>query len=276
MFGSSQNLGKRVNRWTLGVALAVAVLAPLSALAKPDAEQALAMLKEGNKRFSQGVPMRPHLTLERVREAASANQADFAYATILSCSDSRVPVEAIFDAGIMDLFVVRVAGNVCDTDEAGTIEYGVGHVKTPLLVVLGHTKCGAVTAVAKAVQGETHDLEANIPPLVENIEPAVQRAQEAHPDVKGDALIPPATEENVWQSIQDLFTRSVALRDAARAGAVRVVGAVYDLESGVVKWLPEDHVEKLLKSADTATASSSHEPAATEKTGKKAPAALAH
>lgn len=258
--------------WFLGVTLAF-YFVPWSAMAKPDAETALAMLKEGNKRFSEGVPMRPHLNAARVKEAASANQADFAYATVLSCSDSRVPVEAIFDAGIMDIFVVRVAGNVCDTDEAGSIEYGVGHVNTPVLVVLGHTRCGAVTAVAQAVEGKSHELEANIPPLVENIEPAVKRAQETHPELKGEGLIPAATEENVWQSIQDLFTKSVAIREAAQSGAVRVVGAIYELETGIVRWLAEDRVQTLL--ARTADASSP-EGDVTSSTKEKAHTASAH
>lgn len=117
---------------------------------------------------------------------------------MITCSDSRVPVELVFDAGVMDIFVVRVAGNVCDTDEVGSIEYGLAHVNTPVLVVLGHTQCGAVTAVTHAVQGKGHALELNIPPLVDNIEPAVKRAMvtnilhevEADPKRAKDAVAP--------------------------------------------------------------------------------------
>lgn len=88
-------------------------------------------------------------------------------------------MERLFDAGIMDIFVIRVAGNVVDTDEAGSIEYGLSHVNTPVLVVLGHTQCDAVTAVTNMIQGHGHALERNIPPLVNNIEPAAKKAMAA-------------------------------------------------------------------------------------------------
>jgi carbonic anhydrase len=147
----------------------------------------------------------------------------------------------------MDLFVVRVAGNVADTDEIGSIEYGLAHVKTPVLVVLGHTRCGAVTAVSQAMAGHGHQLERNIPPLVDNIVPAVKRAMEQNQEVHGDAIIPFAIEENVWQAIEDLFMRSPAVRDLAKSGTVLVTGAIYDLASGRVNWLPQAKVGDILK-----------------------------
>lgn len=101
----------------------------------------------------------------------------------------------------MDIFVIRVAGNVCDVDEIGSIEYGLAHVHTPVLVVLSHTQCGAVTAITRAVHGKGHTLERNIPSLVDNIEPAVRRAMTEHPELHGDDVIPHAIEENIWQSI---------------------------------------------------------------------------
>jgi carbonic anhydrase len=155
-------------------------------------------------------------------------------------------VELIFDAGIMDLFVVRVAGNVADTDEIGSIEYGLAHVKTPVLVVLGHTRCGAVTAVTQAVNGHGHKLERNIPPLVDNIVPAVKRAMELHQDVHGDAIVPLAIEENVWQAVEDIFMRSPAVRDLSKSGDVLVTGAIYDLATGKVNWLPQAKVADIL------------------------------
>ena len=164
----------------------------------------------------------------------------------ITCSDSRVPVEAIFDAGVMDIFVIRVAGNVCDTDEVGSIEYGLAHVNTPVMVVLGHTQCGAVTAVTKALQGHGHALERNIPPLIDNIEPAVKRAMELYPHAKGDEVIPLAIEENVWTSIRDLFMESPATRDLVKAGKVKVIGAIYDVSNGRVNWLKEAKVANIL------------------------------
>jgi len=126
-----------------------------------------------------------------------------------------VPVERIFDSGVMDIFVIRVAGNVCDTDEIGSIEYGLAHVNTPVLVVLGHTQCGAVTAVAHAIHGTGHALERNIPALVDNIIPAVKRAESLNPGITSDEIIPYAIIENVWQGIEDLFMNSPSTRNKA-------------------------------------------------------------
>ena len=214
---------------------------------KPSPDEAIAMLREGNRRFAAGEALHPHLDAARLAQAGSENQGDHAYATVITCSDSRVPVEAIFDAGVMDIFVVRVAGNVCDVDEAGSIEYGLAHVHTPVLVVLGHTQCGAVTAVTHALRGEGHALERNIPALVDNIEPAVRRAMKAYPDLTGDALIPRAIEENVWQSIEDLFMASPSTRDFVNNDQVKVVGAVYDVGTGRIEWLPQSGTLEVLE-----------------------------
>jgi carbonic anhydrase len=215
--------------------------------AKPAPDQVLQMLKDGNERFSGGKSGFQTCDPARISLAGKSDQGFYAYATVLSCSDSRVPVELIFDAGIMDLFVVRVAGNVADTDEIGSIEYGLAHVKTPVLVILGHTRCGAVTAVSQAVGGHGHKLERNIPPLVDNIVPAVKRAMEQHQEVHGDAIVPFAIEENVWQAVEDLFMKSLAVRDLAKSGTVLVTGAIYDLGTGKVNWLPQAKIGDILK-----------------------------
>jgi carbonic anhydrase len=213
---------------------------------KPGAEQALRMLREGNARFAAGRALGPHRDADRLRRAGAESQADHAFATVLACSDSRVPVEIIFDAGVMDIFVVRVAGNVVRTDEAGSIEYGLAHVRTPVLVVLGHSQCGAVTAVTAQVQGRGHRLERNIPPLVAPIEPAVRRAMRANPGLAGREVVPAAIVENVWQAIEDLFRQSPATRRIVQQGRAEVVGAVYDVGSGEVRWLSRDKVARIL------------------------------
>jgi len=217
---------------------------------KPSPAAALAKLKDGNQRFVHGAATRPNCDPKRLAQAGSENQADHAYATVISCSDSRLPVETIFDAGVMDIFVVRVAGNVVDTDEAGSIEYGLAHVNTPVLVVLGHTQCGAVTAVTHAVHGHGHPLERNIPALVDNIEPAVKRAIAANPKLEGDKVIPAAIEENVWQGIEDLFMTSPATRDLVKTGKVKVVGAIYEVGTGEVNWLPEAKTTEILNKVE--------------------------
>ncbi|MBF0460447.1 MAG: carbonic anhydrase [Magnetococcales bacterium] len=191
-------------------------------------EVALQWLKEGNARFLAGKSEHPNLTPARLADTAAHGQHPFV--TIISCSDSRVPVEHIFDRGIGDLFVVRVAGNVADTDEIGSTEYGAGHLVTPLILVLGHTQCGAVTAVVKGDK-----VEGSIPKLVDNIIPAAQRSKDK--GLTGDALILDAIHENVYQSIHDLSSHSEELSHLIHEGKVKVVGAVYHIDNGTVEWL---------------------------------------
>ncbi|MFC1834511.1 carbonic anhydrase [Thermodesulfobacteriota bacterium] len=202
---------------------------------KPSPDRVIEMLREGNARFVAGKSLHPHQDAKRLRQAATEDQGNHAFATIISCSDSRVPVEFIFDVGIMDVFVIRVAGNVCDVNEIGSIEYGGAHVLTPLILVLGHTQCGAVRTVALGAQGK--------------IQPAVLKAMEAHPDKQGDAIIPHAIVENVWESIEDLFLNSAFIRNGVTAGKVKVVVAIYDVGSRKIEWLPESKVKEILPKA---------------------------
>ncbi len=218
--------------------------------AKPAPAEVIQMLKDGNARFVAGQRTYLHTTLDRLKLAGKADQGDHAYATVITCSDSRVPVELIFDAGVMDIFVIRVAGNVCDTDECGSIEYGLAHVRTPVLVVLGHTQCGAVTAVTAAVQGHGHALERNIPPLVDNIIPAVKRTMEKNPLLKGNEVVSFAIEENIWQGIEDLFMKSPATRELVKSGKAAVVGAIYNVSTGAVNWLPLEKTAEILKKVE--------------------------
>lgn len=213
---------------------------------KPSPDEILVMLKDGNERFYSGKSVFPNTDSARLALAGSKNQGDYAYATVISCSDSRVPVEMIFDAGIMDIFVIRVAGNVCDTDEIGSIEYGLAHVNTPVFVMLGHSQCGAVTAVTQAMTGHGHPLERNIPPLVENIKPAVQKTLDSHEGAETGELVPLAIEANVWQGIHDLFMESPATRTLVKEGKVKVVGAIYNVGTGKIEWLPEEKVDDIL------------------------------
>ncbi len=226
-------------------------LANGSKVTKPSPDEAIAMLKAGNERFISGKATRPHADAARLALAGKEDQGDHAYATVITCSDSRVPVEILFDVGIMDIFVIRVAGNVLDVDEIGSVEYGLAHVNTPVFVVLGHTQCGAVTAVTNAIQGHGHQLERNIPPLVDNIAPAVEKAIADHPEVHGTEIIPYAIEENIWQGIEDLFMNSPVSRDLVNADKTKVVGAVYDVSSGKIEWLPEAKTIEILKKVES-------------------------
>jgi len=209
--------------------------------------EAQVRLAEGNARFVAGENTFPHFDAARRKETSQNGQHPFA--TVIACSDSRVPVEVLFDQGIGDVFVIRVAGNVSDTDEIGSIEYGVDHLGTPVMVVLGHKSCGAVTAVVTGAE-----VHGSIPPLVDNIEPAVARAKAAHPELEGKALVPYAVKENVWRSIADLLKNSPAVAERAADGRVKVVGAIYDIESGAVEWLGTHPAEELLLEAHGAAA----------------------
>ena len=199
-------------------------------------DEAVQLLQDGNSRYTSGTSIHPRTDAQRMTDTTENGQHPFA--TVITCSDSRVPVERVFDQGVGDVFVIRVAGNVCDTDEIGSIEYGIDHLGTPVMLVLGHSHCGAVTAVATGAE-----LHGSIPPLVDNIKPAIEAAQKAHPDIHGKDLVPAAIKTNVWQSIDDLFKSSPATRERVAAGTLKVIGGVYHIEDGSVEWMGE-HPEK--------------------------------
>ena len=205
---------------------------------KPNPEEVLAWLRQGNQRFCQGQPQRPHCDAPRLQLACRSDQAEHALATVLACSDSRVPVEILFDAGIMDLFVVRVAGNTIGDQQAASLEYGLVQVATPLLVVLGHTHCGAVTAALRCEKGQGPE-EASLMPLLAPLLPVVQRVLTRHPQAGEEEQIARALEENVWQALDDFLAWSPAARRLISSGQVKAVGAIYQLDSGRVRWLPE-------------------------------------
>lgn len=196
----------------------------------PDA--ALVKLKEGNERYVAQASVAPHQDAARRHETATGGQHPFA--TVLACADSRVPVEVLFDQGVGDIFTVRVAGNVAATDEIGTMEYGAEHLGVPLIVVMGHTKCGAVTAVVK-----NEPVTPNIGKLVAPIVPAVKSVKSRFATANTDELIDKAIEANMWQAISDIYTESPLLKQMAAAGKIKVVGAIYDIDSGKVHWYGE-------------------------------------
>lgn len=199
---------------------------------KVNAEVSLDRLRVGNSRYVLGESTFPRSDASRRYETVSEGQHPFA--TILSCSDSRVPAELIFDAGIGDLFVIRVAGNVADVDEIASIEYGADHLGTPVVVVMGHTACGAVTAVASGAE-----LHGHLGELTNNIQPAVTNAQRENPKLAGDRLVTQSIRWNVRQAQSDLIENSETIRRLVSEGKVKVVGAIYDLHSGSVLWLGE-------------------------------------
>ncbi|MDK9700696.1 MAG: carbonic anhydrase [bacterium] len=215
-------------------------------------DTALEQLITGNKRFCTAQTIHPNQDAVRRKVTNSGGQHPFT--TVISCSDSRVVPEILFDQGIGDVFVVRVAGNVCDSDEIGSIEYGVEHLKTPLLVVLGHSNCGAVTAVVTG--GQVHG---SIPGLVDNIVPAAKRASERNPKLHGKELVPIAIRENVWVSIEDLLRRSPMTCELVQEGSLQIVGAMYDIETGEVEWMGKHPNQAQLLKNTAEHESSEHE-----------------
>jgi carbonic anhydrase len=234
---------KRISLLMLIILVAASLAAPAAATTAASgisADEALRLLKEGNARYVDGQLRHPRQ--DRVRRALTAAQGQHPLATVLTCSDSRVPAEIIFDQGIGDLFVVRVAGNVAATDEIGSMEYAVDHLAVPLVVVLGHSQCGAVTAVVDDAK-----LPPNLADLVAPIKPAVEKAREANPQAAREVLLQAAITDNVWKAIDDMLRLSPIIREKVRDGQAKVVGALYDLDSGQVQWLgPHPDQEKLV------------------------------
>jgi carbonic anhydrase len=214
--------------------------APSSAAGSVTPDEAMARLASGNLRFRDGQSIHPQQQAERREETATQGQRPFAI--VLSCSDSRVPPEILFDQGIGDLFVVRVAGNVAATDEIATVEYGSEHLGAQLCVVMGHSRCGAVMAV---VNGD--HVTPNLAELVRPIVPAVESARRENPGLTGNPLIAAAIRTNVWQGVHDLLTHSETVRELVRTKKLKVVGAFYDFQTGAVEFMGEHpHQDQLL------------------------------
>ncbi|HNQ24540.1 MAG TPA: carbonic anhydrase [Phycisphaerae bacterium] len=200
-------------------------------IAHANPDTALQLLRDGNSRFAAGSAQHPHGDSARRLETLTNGQRPFA--AVLACSDSRVPVEVIFDQGIGDLFVVRVAGNVCGSDQLGSLEYAVEHLETPLIVVLGHSDCGAVKAALH--EALPHGAVAGI---VDKIMPLVVEARGGNPALPAERLVSDVILLNVHHVLATLLREgSPALRTRVSAGTLAVVGAVYDLHTGSVEWL---------------------------------------
>lgn len=190
-----------------------------------NADEALARLLEGNQRYVANQSVEVNESEARRVEVA---QGQAPFATIFSCVDSRVPPELVFDRGLGDLFVIRTAGQVIDAAVLGSLQYGVAELKIPLLVVMGHEKCGAVKATIETVEsGGTAPAEINW--LVEGIAPAVEAAK----DQPGDQL-DNTVKANVGLVVEHLKSAEI-LKDAVAGGTLKIVGAYYDLDTGKVE-----------------------------------------
>lgn len=198
------------------------------------AEQALALLKEGNARF---IIDKPELVMQgkQRRLALAGSQAPIA--VLLSCSDSRAPPELLFNRGLGELFVVRNAGNTVDTVALGSIEYAIAKLGVPLIVVMGHERCGAVEAAAGVVEKQAR-FPGSIVPMVEPIVPAVleAKARLAGRDYAMETLVDASVRENVKRVIGRLRESGPILNEAVRAKTLMIIGARYDLDDGRVEF----------------------------------------
>lgn len=192
-------------------------------------EEAKQLLIDGNLRFTSGKPLSKDLSSTRRVDLMKNGQHPFA--VILSCSDSRVPPELLFDQALGDLFVVRVAGNVVSPVELGSVEYAVEHLKTPLIVVLGHEECGAVTAAVQG--GETNG---SIGAIMNKIKPSVDQAKAM--GLTGKDVIEMSTELNMQNAQRDI-AKSQTIKEGLEVNKVKIISIKYDLDEGILKFIDE-------------------------------------
>ena len=200
-------------------------ISELAEMKKPDA--ALKILKAGNERFQKNELSQVNLSSTKRKELVNGQNPS---AVIITCSDSRVPPELIFNQGLGDLFVIRVAGNVMDKIELGSVEYAVKHLKTPLIVVMGHEHCGAVEAAVEENEKKEHGY---IGDIIKKIEPSVKKIKSKN--LKGEKLIEEVSNENVYNSSRET-KESKVVKEELQKGNIKIVEAKCMLKSGKVQW----------------------------------------
>jgi carbonic anhydrase len=196
------------------------------------ARDALERLREGNRRFVADVRSRDALTSQTRRNELATGQEPFAI--ILGCSDSRVPAEIVFDQGLGDLFVIRVAGNIVAASQIGSVEFAAERFGTRLVVVLGHSRCGAVLATLEELQQPKDSQSRNLRSIVDRIRPSVEVLLATELRHDPDALVSHAVRANIRVSANHLRHGSDVLEQLIQTAGLLVVGAEYSLETGVV------------------------------------------
>lgn len=188
-------------------------------------EEAIQRLKDGNSRFLQG---NLKCNIGEARRLDLKN-GQHPFATILGCSDSRVPIELVFDQGLGDLFIIRTAGNIIDDISLGSLEYGGAHCETPVMMVLGHQDCGAVGAAAK---GEP--LPGSMQKIADNIKPVIDSVQ--NEDLPFDQLVDKAVRANIDRVIEEIKEKSPLLKKRVDENKMKLIGAYYSFDSGQVEF----------------------------------------
>jgi carbonic anhydrase len=198
------------------------------------AQEALERLQEGNRRFASNSPRQHTIGTDTRRAELATEQRPFAI--ILGCSDSRVPAEIVFDQGLGDLFVIRVAGNIVAPSQVGSVEFAAARFGTPLVVVLGHSQCGAIRAALEQVQQPTDRQSRNLRSIVDRIRPSVEGLLKTELRHDEDELIRQAVRANVLASVNQLRRGSEILEELIHNDRLMVVGAEYSLDTGVVDY----------------------------------------
>lgn len=196
------------------------------------AREALEHLRQGNRRFASDVGSRDSFTGQTRRLELAAGQEPFAI--ILGCSDSRVPAEIVFDQGLGDLFVIRVAGNIVASSQVGSVEFAAARFGTPLVVVLGHSQCGAVLATLEELQHTTENQSRNLRSIVDRVRPSVEALLATELRHDPEALVRQAVRANIRVSANHLRHGSEVLEQLIQRNGLLVVGAEYSLETGLV------------------------------------------
>ncbi|HEX7088016.1 MAG TPA: carbonic anhydrase [Vicinamibacterales bacterium] len=204
------------------------------------ASDALARLREGNRRFVAGVRSLEALLTQTRRADLATSQRPFAI--VLGCSDSRVPAELVFDQGLGDLFVIRVAGNIVAPSQIGSVEFAAERFGIRLVVVLGHTCCSAVTTTLEQLRGGDHP-SPNLRAIVDRIQPTVETLLAAGLDLDDEGIVRQAVRANVRQAADQLRHGSVLLESLRREG-LRVVGAEYSLSTGEVDFFDGENLDE--------------------------------
>lgn len=204
------------------------------------AVEALRRLREGNRRFADDLISSEALTNQARRRAIAGGQEPFAI--ILGCSDARVPAEIIFDQGLGDLFVIRVAGNIVAPSQVGSVEFAAAQGRTRLVVVLGHSTCGAILATIEQLRRPFPDQARNLRSIVDRVRPSVEPLLSTELASRPDDLVRAAVRANIRMSVDHLRHGSELLEELIARDGLRVVGAEYSLETGLVDFfdVPED------------------------------------
>ncbi|MCJ7590996.1 MAG: carbonic anhydrase [Woeseiaceae bacterium] len=202
------------------------------------AVDALERLREGNRRFVSDEVSEETLASREHRAGAAKPQNPFAI--ILACSDSRVPTELIFDRGIGDLFVIRVAGNIVAPSQIGSIEFAAKQFGTRLVVVLGHSDCGAIIATLQELGLKESHRSPNLRAIVDRIRPAVEPILDEHSDLDDKAVVDECVRANVRASVEQLRHGSLILEQLIDSGDLTIIGAEYSIETGYIEFFEND------------------------------------